>query len=704
MRKLMALLLALVLLCTSAGFAEALNDAPATADVPATADASTGAEGAEALEEPVVLTPAEIALAGRPVSEEPTHITVGNTTKVSGDFFTSMWSNNTSDIDVRTMIHGYSPVVWDSQVEFVLDHMVVDTVEGTADGANTVYTITLQQDLVYSDGETPITAADYVFSYLLCASDEVAQLGAQTRQYEHIVGYEEYASGESDVFTGVRLLDTYTYSITVKGSYEPFFYNYAYLRTNPYPISVIAPYCEVADDGDGAYLRSMDPEAEEVPFTVEVLTETIFDEETGYMSHPSLTSGPYTLTAYDEESGQVDFAINPYYKGNYEGVVPVIDTITLVPVLPETMIDQLASGEIDLLNKCVDSDVILGGMALANQGITNRNYARLGYGFCAFACEMGATQFEKVRQAIAYSFDQDAFIMEHLGSFAIAVYSYYGVGQWMTLAAMGALLPGGAEGEEALLWDEINLDELNHYDPDPEAALALLIEDGWTLNENGEPFDPEVDTVRYKDVDGELMSLTIRFAKVEGNEGADLVVEQLSETLPALGFEFIVEEVSFSDMLSDYYREDGERQYNMNFMATNFSNAFDPYYTFITDPSVQGATNTSGIADEELMELAWEMRITYPGQYLTYEENWLAFVERFNELLPTMPIYSNIYFDFFTDWLQNYEPATYYSWPVAILYAYYAEPEEPVEEAPLPGTEEIIEEAPAGDDEIIIID
>ena len=44
----------------------------------------------------------------------------------------------------------------------------------------------------------------------------------------------------------------------------------------------------------------------------------------------------------------------------------------------------------------------------------------------------------------------------------------------------------------------------------------------------------------------------------------------------------------------------------MNFMATNFSNAFDPYYTFITDPSVQGETNTSGIVDEELMDLAWD--------------------------------------------------------------------------------------------------
>ena len=96
----------------------------------------------------------------------------------------------------------------------------------------------------------------------------------------------------------------------------------------------------------------------------------------------------------------------------------------------------------------------------------------------------------------------------------------------MTLAAMGALLPGNAQGEEALAWGEINLDMLNHYDPNPETALSLLIEDGWTLNAAGEPFNPEVDAVRYKEVDGELMPLSIRFAKVEGNDGADLVVEQ----------------------------------------------------------------------------------------------------------------------------------------------------------------------------------
>ena len=71
MHKLMALLLALALLCSGAGFAEEATDG-------ANAAADTAAEA------PVILTPAEIALTGRPESAEPTHITVGNTTKVSG--------------------------------------------------------------------------------------------------------------------------------------------------------------------------------------------------------------------------------------------------------------------------------------------------------------------------------------------------------------------------------------------------------------------------------------------------------------------------------------------------------------------------------------------------------------------------------------------------------------------------------------------
>ncbi|MEG1194582.1 MAG: ABC transporter substrate-binding protein [Clostridia bacterium] len=692
MRKLIALLLALML-CFSAlpVFAEAANT-PAN-DAADDTQTNGTAENGTAF---TPLSPTEIALLGRPVSDVPTHITVGNTTKVSGNFFTGMWSNNTSDIDVRTLLHGYSTVVWNSQVEFITDPMVVESLTTSASRGNTVYTIKLWDDLTYCDGKTAITASDYVFSLLLCASPQVAELGGTATQFAHILGYEEYHSGESELFSGVQLIDEYTFSITVKKTFEPFFFEMSYVQVVPYPLEVLAPYCTVLDEGKGAFFGSVDPEATEVPFTTEVLAETIFNEKTGYMYEPKLTSGPYKLLAYDRETGRVEFELNPYYKGNYEGVKPIIDTLSLVPVLPETMIAQLKNREVDLLNKCVDQSVILEGMGLVNNDFAMTNYARIGYGYCAFACEKGPQQFQAVRQAIAYSFDADAFIQELLGTFAIPADGYYGLGQWMTLAAMGSIRPEGVEGKEAAKWDKLTLEELNHYAPDADTALALLTRDGWTLNEQGKRFDPAVDKVRYKKVKGELMRLSMLFAKTANNPGAQLVADQLTQTLPPLGFEFIVQEVPFSEMLSDYYREDGTRKYDMNFMATNFNSVFDPYYTFITDETVEGAVNTSGINDQKLMKLAWDMHKTEPMDFLGYEKKWLNFQKRFNELLPTMPIYTNIYFDFHTDWLQNYSPNSQYSWPVAILYAYYAEPAAPPEQTAT--------DAGMGEEEVIILE
>ena len=72
---------------------------------------SVGAAGEE-MQTETAPTVAEIALTMRPESEEPTHLTVGNSTKVSGSFFTTQFGNNTSAIDVRYMLHGYNPIVW----------------------------------------------------------------------------------------------------------------------------------------------------------------------------------------------------------------------------------------------------------------------------------------------------------------------------------------------------------------------------------------------------------------------------------------------------------------------------------------------------------------------------------------------------------------------------------------------------------------
>ncbi len=81
-------------------------------------------------------------------------------------------------------------------------------------------------------------------------------------------------------------------------------------------------------------------------------------------------------------------------------------------------------------------------------------------------------------------------------------------------------------------------------------------------------------------------------------------------------------------MLSDYYREDGERLYDMNFMATNFVSTFDPFMTFTDDPDFVGAMNTSGMTDEQLIDMTWDMHKTEP-----YDADLRAEVDRVPEVL-----------------------------------------------------------------------
>ena len=101
----------------------------------------------------ILLLPSFSALAEDPdltIANEPgadTHLTVANSTKVNGAFFTRQFGNNTSDIDVRNMLHGYSPVVWDTQLDFIPDPNVVTNITTTSVRGGTVYTVYLCKDL-----------------------------------------------------------------------------------------------------------------------------------------------------------------------------------------------------------------------------------------------------------------------------------------------------------------------------------------------------------------------------------------------------------------------------------------------------------------------------------------------------------------------------------------------------------------------------
>ena len=136
------------------------------------------------------------------------------------------------------------------------------------------------------------------------------------------------------------------------------------------------------------------------------------------------------------------------------------------------------------------------------------------------------------------------------------------------------------------------------------------------------------------------------------------------------------------DLLHSYYRET-ERTTDMIYLATNFHVMVDPSITYSTDDTLNHQIwNNTYSDDEDLFYRAVNMRKTEPMDVFEYVSKWMSFQQRYNEVLPTIPIYSNIYFDFWNAQLQNYHITGSVTWSQAILEAYFGEDreEEPEEE------------------------
>ena len=130
------------------------------------------------------------------------------------------------------------------------------------------------------------------------------------------------------------------------------------------------------------------------------------------------------------------------------------------------------------------------------------------------------------------------------------------------------------------------------------------------------------------------------------------------------------------DLFRSYYR-DVPRTTDMIYLATNFHVVVDPSITYSADSeALHRMWNNTFSDDRELYRLAVNMRKTEPGDTFTFMERWIAFQERYNEVLPAIPVYSNIYFDFFTEELQNYSIPAHVTWSQAILESYFGLPEE----------------------------
>jgi len=601
----------------------------------------------------------------------PNRLIYGSTTEVGGDMGNAWWTNGATDNMIRKMIDDYDVITFDQDGAMLMNPTVcggIDVVENE-DGTKT-FTVKINEGLVYNNGE-PITAADYVAYALVAYAPATLEAGAGVVA-NSVVGAPEYQAGETNKISGLRLIDEYTYAITISADYLPYFFETSYASLAPLYLPTYAPNATltVKDDGDGAYLDGGELNAEDI-------------NNSRYIYEGRVSAGPYQLVSLDVSTLQATLEINPNYAGNFEGQKPSIQTIVVVKTETATAIDSLKTGAVDLLDTLTDGATEINpALDLVDEGgYTYIDFERNGYGKLQFACDVGPTQFTAVRQAIALMLDRNEFANQFCQGYGSVVDGPYGLCMWMYKDS-----------------EEFFAENIDSYSYNPEKAVELLVADGWTLNADGTEYSGT--GTRYKKVTAEeagdyalnvtladgtiLMPLHILWSSSEANPVSELLAVMLANGPQVAEAGMIIEQnvMSFTDLLNYMYRDGsvdpkyGVPTYGMFNLATGFTQLYDQSYYFSMDPAYFGTYNNNFIKDETLANLAWDMVYgVEAGDNETYLDMWQQFMDRWNELLPDVPLYSNVYYTVHADWLEGYEQSSYWEFAQAVLYASIANAE-----------------------------
>lgn len=653
-------------------------------------------------------------LADVPVPEtgkDYNELVIANPTPMGGKFFTGCWGNSTTDIDVRSIVHSYYLTVWgpDTGLFSKNDTVVSGLVMTDNEEGDRTYTFVLYDDLYFSDGSR-ITAWDYAFSVLFQGSPLIAELGGVPLDLSYLEGYEEYYSGESKALAGVRVISDEMIRFTVKHEYLPYFFELYRLGFLPYPIQEIAPGCKVFDDGDGAYIGNAAPGVDGEIFSKELLEATVMDPAFGYLSYPTVGCGPYILTGWDGK--EATFRINPYYKGNEEGNVPSIPYLRFTLGRNEDMIEKLGEDELQLLNKVTLKDSIDRGLELTASGdYSMSSYPRIGLTFFMFTPDRPAVQEANVRRAIAYCLDKEPMIREYTGmDYGLPMDGMMGIGQWMfglvgsaetryEEIVYGTQEDPSPEEQQELEntmeeWKSLSFDGLTKYSLDVEQAIRLLEENGWTLNEKGEPYEAGRDAYRCKEIDGEIIKLDLTCAYPESNRSGTISMDRyFISHLQEAGIRLTLVPMTMKDLLKAYNDRDAEG-IDIFYLGDDFNIEFDPQLFFLPGDPEEPEEDTLSWVHAQMYEYCRLMCETEPRDLLGFMQKWITMQEKLTEYLPLIPVYSNVYFDFYTSELQNYEVLKNITWGDAIVSAVYAPvPEEPeTEEAEESAEDEFPEE------------
>ncbi len=544
-------------------------------------------------------------------------------------------------------------------------------------------------------------------------------------------------AGISKEFAGVRLLGDYSFSLTIDAAkgYYPYYYANTYGAVSPYPLDlVLGEGVEVKDDGNGAYLSDAWYTQGEVTTNdegEETITYVKADhlKEARYDATKYAFSGPYVIKEWDDSKKEATLELNPNYAGNFEGQKPHIQTIVYTKVVSETQLDSFKNGQVDIISGITGGDDTKAALAVVDADKSKYaevHYQRAGYGKVQFDCDFSPTMFASVRQAIAYVLNTADFAQAFTGGYGTVVYGPYSpdFDQWKAVQddielteyaysvenakqaliadgwiynSKGEAFVEGAEGVDAVRYKKLTAEEAEACDG---------VNKTYTSVEN-------TDGVEYKtvEINGEYyMPLVINWFGTTPNEVTDMLVARLvgTDDVKALGMVIRSTVGDFNPLLSHVYRDTtlgtytGTPTYSMYNLATGWNSAiYDYSYNWSLDPAYFDYSNNKLYdeydvafpyydADGNHTKLSYADAVAASGDKLgmdyisfamvydattteEYNEWWQAYIERWNELMPDIPLYSNYYFDLYNAKIQNFKTSPFFGPTDALLYSWVAE-------------------------------
>ena len=615
---------------------------------------------------------------------------------MNGDFIQG-FGNDANDVKTRRLLgiegnNGFTTYVQDENGQWQWNKAVLaeePTSVNNDDGSMTV-TFKLKDDVKWSDGEL-LTADDFLFLTLLQSDyNYISMTGSLQIGDDGLVGYEAFHNNQADELEGLEKIDDYSFSVTIDAKELPYFDVQSLSNEGARPLHYIAPNLQVAENGkslqvkDGyevteqdkeEFIQSVDtrigklkeefeenyPEVPEDgseekeeydqdlkdrdekiaeleaskegdidPTRLLIDKAAIFETEE-YRFKPEVTPGPYKFESF--KNNMTKLTLNENYPGNFRGDKATIPNIILQVINDNIAVDLLENGDIDVWEDENTGGKIDQMRKAADEGkIQIGSFERNGYGNITFLTDRGPTQHKEVRQAIAYLMDRNEFVASYAGGYGVVTNGMYGQSQWMYKER-------GADVESEMVNYTLNIDKANELLDQTPYKYEKDGKTPWDKAKLEENFKGDLEGFDYYRYDENGKRLVVNQYGSDQSPITTLISNQLPINAAQAGMEYNVTSGSFSTLIELYNYPKEDPDYTAFNMGSDFGVPFDPWLYY----SQEGPFNKTRTNDPEADRITEDLRKTDPSDVEGFLDKWVEFQIWYNDYLPEIPLYSNIY-------------------------------------------------------------